>query len=49
MSFGEAQKAAETEKESNPILLTWLTANKLEELYDSLINAGYDDIELMAE
>jgi hypothetical protein len=42
VSFGEA-------KESNPALLTWLTTNKLEELYDTLLTAGYDDIELMAE
>jgi hypothetical protein len=44
MSFGEAR-----EKESNPALLTWLTTNKLEEIYHPLLCAGYDDIELMAD
>jgi hypothetical protein len=42
VSFGES-------RESNPALLSWLTTYKLEEYYDTLLNAGYDDIELMAE
>jgi len=49
ISFGDKDADKETRTESNPALLQWLTSNKLEEIYDALMSAGYDDIELMSE
>ena len=31
------------------MLLNWLTYYKLQDLYDVLLNSGYDDVDLMAE
>lgn len=44
ISFGIGSKS-----EYNPVLLTWLASIKLEEIYDTLLSAGYDDIEMMSE
>jgi len=43
-SIGSSSK-----RDHSPVLLQWLKSIKLEEIYDTLLAAGYDDIEMMSE
>lgn len=47
--FKDSSKDQNQPPADNPLLLNWLTRFSLETLYDALLIAGYDDVELMAE
>ena len=47
--FKDSSKETNAPPADNPLLLNWLTHFNLQTLYDALLIAGYDDVELMAE